>query len=341
MVETKENLSGELPVWPRQVIGGKYVRQLEKFLAGMRAEPSHGNQKLFLDDVFILNLLAFFNPMIRSLRTAEDFSQTRQAQKHLSVRKVCKSTLSDFQRLADPQRLQPIIQALRCQLSEAEKTRAQQPNQLLCKTIAVDGTFIPSVQSHFVMRYRTSGANAPPLVDSQSRQLTEEDQRNGVLSDRIGKFVSSKRSVNQILNVDLREVVVTYAQDGETKTLRLITNLMDVSASTIAELYRKRWQVELFFRWLKCFGNFNHLMCHTRQGATTCFYVAVIAVMLMYLHTGFRPSKYTFAMMSQVASGGATLEDIMPILRERERRNALARESQRKRVQRKRALKNA
>jgi hypothetical protein len=33
----------------------------------------------------------------------------RGCQKHLSVAKVCKSTLSDFSALADPQRLEPII----------------------------------------------------------------------------------------------------------------------------------------------------------------------------------------------------------------------------------------
>jgi len=47
--------------------------------------------------------------------------------------------------------------------------------------------------------------------------------------------------------------------------------------------------------------------------------VTIIAVLLMYLHTGYRPSKYMFALLSQVAAGAATLEEIMPILHERER----------------------
>jgi hypothetical protein len=59
---------------------------------------------LFLDDVVIAHLLAFFDPTLRSLRTIEDFSQTQQAQRHLSVRRLCKSTLSDFHRVADPTR---------------------------------------------------------------------------------------------------------------------------------------------------------------------------------------------------------------------------------------------
>ena len=138
--------------------------------------------------------------------------------------------------------------------------------------------------------------------------------------------------------VALREVIIEVREQNEPKTIRLITNLLDVDAATIAKLYQHRWQVELFFRWLKCFGNFNHLICQTREGTLLNFYVTIIAVMLMYLHTGFRPSKYMFAMMSQVASGGATLKDIMPILRERERRCELARQSQRKRNARKKQV---
>ena len=34
-------------------------------------------------------------------------------------------------------------------------------------------------------------------------------------------------------------------------TLVLLTNQFDVPALVIAELYRKRWQVELFFKWIK------------------------------------------------------------------------------------------
>ena len=40
--------------------------------------------------------------------------------------------------------------------------------------------------------------------------------------------------------------------DSETKvTLVLLTNQFDLPALVIAELYRKRWQVELFFKWIK------------------------------------------------------------------------------------------
>ena len=76
----------------------------------------------------------------------------------------------------------------------------------------------------------------------------------------------------------------------------------------------------------------DHLISHNREGVLLNFYVTVIGVTLMYLHMGHRPSKYLFLMMGMVANGSATLEEVMPILRERERQCKM----QRDRVARKR-----
>lgn len=393
-------------------MGGKLVKLLEKQLEGLRESDAHGNRELYLDDVFVAYLLAFFNPTIRSLRTLEDFSQTRQAQKHLSIAKICRSTLSDFNRLADPERLQPLLQALRAQVNRkgVQTGQRDQLAQLLRQTIAVDGTFLPAVaevawailchnqrdahawrarldvhlavdtwlpellvvpepgqsesssaaahvqpgsiylydrgfsgyelinahydrhqetptiRAHFVVRYRPAGGNAPALSEAQSQALTDHDRAAGVISDTLGRFIPSNATRHPIVHVPLREVIVQYESEGEVQTIRLITNLFDVSAAVIAMLYRQRWQIELFFRWLKCFGNFSHLISHSREGVLLHFYVAVIAAMLMYLHTGYRPSKYLFVLLSQVAQGAATWDEILPILRERERQRELERQ---------------
>lgn len=410
----------DFPTWPEKLIGAKYVRLLEKELKQLRKESSHGNRRLFLDDVLIMYLLAFFNPTIRSLRTIEDLSQTAQAQKHLSIRKLCKSTLSDFNKLVDPERLAPMIEALQNQLPQDQKA-ARELNDLLEKTVAVDGTFLPAVAevawaiansnnhgavrhrarldahvrvqswlpellvvpepgqsesdsaianlqadriyvydrgftgfallrahyelvkdtlqpiSHFVVRYKREGSNTPTLMEVVESSLTDEDRKAGVVSDRTGRFDSKNARREGVDQLQLREVVVPYTENGEQKTLRIITNLFDVSAKTIALLYRYRWQVELFFRWFKSFGNFGHLISHSSQGVLSHLYVTIIGVMLMYLHTGHRPSKYLFALVGQVAAGGATLDEILPILRERERRQELDRQSAARRRARKKS----
>jgi len=414
---------------PDKVIGGKYVRLLEKQLKQLRDASAHGNRRLFLDEVFVAYLLAFFNPVVRSLRTLEDLSQTPQAQKLLSTPKICRSTLSDFNQCVDPDRLAPIMDALRRRLSirQAEHGRtADDLTSVLKRTVAVDGTFLHAVadvswamantnnhnavryrarldahvnvstwlpealvvpdpgqsesasaiqhiqpgriylydrgymrfellaahypepvgsridatsepQSHFVIRFKPVGSNSSELSDAADRPLSDDDRAAGVTGDRIGCFRSSIARRKGLHDVSLREVVVEFEDQGEQKTLRLMTNLMDVPARTIAMLYRYRWQVELFFRWFKTFGNFGHLICHSREGVLAHLYVSIIGMLLMYLHTGYRPSKYLFVMLSQVAAGGATLEDIMPILRERERQSAVARASAARRRAKKKA----
>jgi hypothetical protein len=411
--------SAELPSWHETVRRGPLVEMLRRHIDALRAEDEHGNRKLFLDDVFIAYLLTFFNPSIRTLRTLEDFSQTKQGQKHLSIPKICRSSLSDFQRIADPERLDPIVRVLRSTL-DRKCAGGRLPNDLIAlqkKILAVDGTFFPAaadiawaVASHnqrdgechrarldwqvniatflpevvvvpdpgeseadcaarhvvpgtisiydraymsfhlvasfydrdphsgevtaladFVIRLKEPGRNAPTLKETGVRVLDAEARTAGVVSDRLVQLPGLKQE--EKLVVTLREVVVAGC-DG--KNVRLLTSLLTVPAHVIATLYKFRWQVELFFKWLKCYANFNHLISHTREGVLLSFYVTIIGVLLMYLHTGFRPSKYAMVLLGFVAQG-ATLEEIMPILRERERQCEVARQSAARRLAKKKA----
>jgi hypothetical protein len=62
------------------------------------------------------------------------------------------------------------------------------------------------------------------------------------------------------------------------------------------------------------------------------FYVALIAMPLMYPRTGLRPSKYALNLLGMVAAGTATWEEVRPIIadRARERERERARLSRRK-----------
>ncbi len=405
---TPELRARDLHIWPTQVLGAKHVHSIERLIEQLRELDPHGNRDLFLDDVFVAYLLAFFNPALRTLRTIEDFSQTRQAQKFLSIRKLCKSTLSDFKKLADHTRLQPILDHLRREILKPgpkPSAAADSLSSLHRKVLAVDGTFLHAaavvvwsirrrggktgarldfhvdaqtwlpemivvpetgqseattaslsvtpgaihlydrgifsfdlIRAHvtqtadFVMRFREPGPRTPNLETVETRELTQEARDAGVVSDRLVRFSGSTH--RRPLDVVLREVVIASEEDPE-NSVYLLTTLLDLDASIIGILYRHRWQIELFFRWLKCYARFDHLISHSREGVLLNFYVAVVGVTLMYLHTGHRPSKYLFIMLGMVANGSATLDEIMPILRERERQCQL----QRDRVARKRAEK--
>ena len=70
-----------------------------------------------------------------------------------------------------------------------------------------------------------------------------------MLSDRIG-FLPARQAMNRKnpMQDAVREIVVR-TEAGE--TLRLMTNDLDAPAQEIADLYRRRWQIELFFRLMK------------------------------------------------------------------------------------------
>ena len=103
----------------------------------------------------------------------------------------------------------------------------------------------------------------------------------------------------------------------------------------VGAAYRLRWQIELFFKWLKCFARMGHLLSASRNGITTQLYVAVIAVLLIHLQTGRRVSVYALATLSRVARGEQTIQQAMAFLARRERERELDRARQARRRARK------
>jgi hypothetical protein len=165
---------------------------------------------------------------------------------------------------------------------------------------------------------------------ASSMPLTAKDVEAGVIHDQTGSFHGAAGKTNQDHRSFsdcppkrlLRRVVVR-GNDG--RELILVTDLLDLPAYVIAALYRQRWQIELFFKWLKTYANFDHLISHSPKGVTFQFYVAVIATLLLHLATGRRVSKYALFWLGSVAEGHATFEQMQADLARRERERELER----------------
>ena len=181
----------------------------------------------------------------------------------------------------------------------------------------------------FVLRL----TGTPKFEAREGQPLDADDVAAGVLSDRIGRLVGSPHTrAARIVprQQELREVMMLDAKNPD-KPIRLLTSLIDVPAHVVAQLYRWRWQIELFFRWLKVHAHFAHLISRSKNGMTLGFYVAVIAVLLMYLRTGRPMSKYAFNLLGYVAAGCGSIETTLAILERRERECERERERQRAR----------
>jgi len=65
--------------------------------------------------------------------------------------------------------------------------------------------------------------------------------------------------------------------------LRLLTNDLDAPAQEIADLYKRRWQIELFFRWVKQTLRITHFLGTAENAVRIQIAVALIAFLLLRL----------------------------------------------------------
>ena len=77
------------------------------------------------------------------------------------------------------------------------------------------------------------------------------------------------------------------------EVLLLVTNQphKDMPAELVAALYRQRWQIELFFRWIKCILGCRHWLAESPRGVAIEIYLALIGALLLQLYSGRRPNR--------------------------------------------------
>lgn len=106
-------------------------------------------------------------------------------------------------------------------------------------------------------------------------------------------------------------VRVVWIQTPE-QSLALVTNLdpEQLPAELVSLLYRRRWQIELFFRWIKCILGCRHWLAESPEGVTIQVYLALIAALLLQLYTGQRPTRRMMELIQFYLLGVATLEEL-------------------------------
>ena len=74
---------------------------------------------------------------------------------------------------------------------------------------------------------------------------------------------------------------VKYRDADTNKTLVFLTNNVSLPAATIAELYRYRWQVELFFKWIKQHLRIKAFFGHSENAVKSQIWIAVSVYVLV------------------------------------------------------------
>ena len=103
------------------------------------------------------------------------------------------------------------------------------------------------------------------------------DRVAGVIKDRRVRLkgVKSRRRYPDTLRL------ITYVDPEDGRRLRFVTNNLLLPAATVALLYRKRWRIELFFKWIKQHLHIKVFFGTTPNAVRTQLWVAVIVFVLV------------------------------------------------------------
>jgi IS4 transposase len=126
------------------------------------------------------------------------------------------------------------------------------------------------------------------------------------------KQAKMDRVARLLIRVDIKPHASYRGMKGPRSdgTLRIVTNRLDLPAELVAEIYRQRWMIEMFFRIFKHVLGCKHLISDTFNGVEIQAYCAMIVCLLILLSTGEKPNKAMFQMAYYYVIGLASLSEL-------------------------------
>jgi len=119
------------------------------------------------------------------------------------------------------------------------------------------------------------------LYESIQELDLPDDRDQNILKDELIKF-TSKDAKKAGLEGQIFRLVTVYKED-ENKVIHLITNQIDWQAITIADLYKKRWDIEIFFKLMKQNLQIKTFLGTSENAVKSQIYVAMIVFLLLEL----------------------------------------------------------
>lgn len=138
--------------------------------------------------------------------------------------------------------------------------------------------------------------------------LSAADRAANVTFDGLVRLGTGKSRQQELVRL-----VRVQSEKGE---LLLVSNKAreELSAELLALIYRSRWRVELFFKWLKCILGCRHWLAESQRGVALQVYCALIAALLLLRRSGRRPGKRAMEMIRFYLLGYATLDELSAAL---------------------------
>lgn len=126
-------------------------------------------------------------------------------------------------------------------------------------------------------------ANTTRCRIKESKTISLPDKPGGstvtVHSDQTGLLISRRQKYT---NGTYRLIKATIDQTNE--PIHFLTNILDMSPYEIAAIYKQRWDIEVFFRFLKQHLNLNHIISRNDNGMRVMIYMTLITAILILVY---------------------------------------------------------
>ncbi len=120
--------------------------------------------------------------------------------------------------------------------------------------------------------------------DNMKYEVVEErevDQNTGLISDQSVKLTGP--IVSKDYPDRMRLVIYEDYTIGSNTVYRFLTNDFELPAIMIADLYRERWQIELFFKWIKQHLHIKSFFGTTENAVYTQIWIAICDYLLLII----------------------------------------------------------
>lgn len=151
-----------------------------------------------------------------------------------------------------------------------------------------------SLYKHFHQNHAWFVATAKDNMLYEVIESRKVDSETGLISDetiRITGYYTSRKYPDNFR-------LVVYEDFRDSKVYRFLSNNFAINTLTVAELYRERWQIEIFFKWIKLHLHIKNFYGTSRNAVYAQIWIAICDYLLLIIakkQYGLKPSLHTIS----------------------------------------------
>lgn len=133
------------------------------------------------------------------------------------------------------------------------------------------------------------------VIEENPLDTNAETETLKLLSDEKVNLYQEKRL---LLKEPFRLIKSISKKTGE--ELLFLTNIEDLKATEITDIYKKRWEIEVFFKFIKQHLHFKHFLNYSENGIKVMMYMTMIVAILILIYKkandikSYKIAKYEF-----------------------------------------------